>query len=95
MIKRFLLLLENYNNMIKYNLNERTMELINPVQNKGSNPSLYQLSPCNSPKVGISPQNFLTFSFNPFLTLLSNFKAILSNSPKLLNLNQDHPSTAL
>ena len=63
--------LENYNNIIKYNLNERIMELINPIQDGGgAAPSLYQFSPCNSPKVEISPQNFLTFSFNPFLTLL-------------------------
>ena len=35
-----------------------------------------------------SSQNFLTFSFNPLVTLVSNFKAILSASFKLLNLNQ-------
>ena len=41
--------------------------------------------------IGISQQNILTFSFNPFATLVQNFKAIPSASPKLLNLNQDHP----
>ena len=45
-----------------------------------------------STNIGISSQNLLTFSFNPFATLLLNFKAIPSVSPKLLNLNQEHPS---
>ena len=35
---------------------------------------------------------FLTFSFNPFVTLVQNFKFVSSASPKLLNLNQDHLS---
>ena len=42
--------------------------------------------------VGLSSQNFLTFIFNPFSTLVLNFKAIPSANPKLLNLNQDQPS---
>ena len=41
--------------------------------------------------VGTSPQDFMTFSFDPFDILLKNFKAIASTSPELLNLNQDHP----
>ena len=45
--------------------------------------------PCN---VGVSPQDYLTFSFNPFATVLTNFKAIPSASPKLLNLNHDGTS---
>ena len=45
-----------------------------------------------STKVRISPQKFLTFSFKPFDRLLYSFKCIPSASPKLLNLNQDHPS---
>ena len=49
-------------------------------------------SPVTSTNIGISPQNFLTFSFNSFATLVQNFKAIPRASPKLLNLNQDHPS---
>ena len=49
-------------------------------------------SPIPSTNVGISPQNFLTFSFNPFATLVQNFKLVPSASPKLLNLDQDHPS---
>ena len=42
-------------------------------------------------KIWISPQNFLTFSLNPFATLTQSFKAIPSTSPKLLNLNRGHP----
>ena len=45
-----------------------------------------------STNVGFGPQNLLTFSFNPFATLVQNFKFVPSASPKLLNLNQDHPS---
>ena len=48
--------------------------------------------PVTSTNVGIEPYNFLTFSFNSFATLVQNFKFVLSASPKLLNLNQDHPS---
>ena len=49
-------------------------------------------SPVTSTNVGIGPINFLTFSFNPFAILVQNFKFVPSASPKLLNLNQDHPS---
>ena len=49
-------------------------------------------SPVTSTNVETSPQNFLTFSFNPFATLMENFKIARSASPKLLNLNRDHPS---
>ena len=49
-------------------------------------------SPVTSRKVGTSPQNFQTFSFNLFATLVQNFKFAPSDSPKLLNLNQDHHS---
>ena len=48
--------------------------------------------PVTSTNVGIVPYNFLTFSFNPFATLVQNFKFVPSASPKLLNLNQDHSS---
>ena len=41
-------------------------------------------------KVGISPQNVLSFILNPFLRFGENFKTILIASPKLLNMNQDH-----
>ena len=49
-------------------------------------------SPVTSTNVGFGPQNILTFSFNPFVTLVQNFKFVPTASPKLLNLNQDHPS---
>ena len=45
-----------------------------------------------STSAGLSPKNSLTFSFNPFTTLVESFKAICSASLKLWNLNQDHPS---
>ena len=48
--------------------------------------------PVISTNVGISPNNFLTFSFNPFNALVLHFKVIPSASLKLLYLNQDHPS---
>ena len=59
---------------------------------KGPNTSF---SPVTSENVGISPKNFLTFSFNPFTTLVKNCQAIPSASPKLLNLNQEHLSNKL
>ena len=39
-------------------------------EGRGKKPPPYQFFPCNFYKVGISPQNFLTFSFNPFATLV-------------------------
>ena len=48
-------------------------------------------SPVTSINIALSPQNFSTFSFNPFATLEQNFMVIPSSSTKLLNLNQDHP----
>ena len=55
-------------------------------------PPTTSFSPVISTNIGFSPQNFLDYSFNPFATLLENFKFVPSSSPKLLNLNQDHPS---
>ena len=49
-------------------------------------------SPVTSTNIGISPQNILSFSFDPFDTLVSNFKFAPSASPKLLDLNQHHLS---
>ena len=48
-------------------------------------------SPVTSINVALSPENFPTFSFNPFATLVQNFMVIPSSSTKSLNLNQDHP----
>ena len=49
-------------------------------------------SPVTSTNVRFGPQNFLTFSFNPFARVVQNFKFLPSTSPKLLNLNQDNLS---
>ena len=65
----------------------------NPIQDGGAKkvpPTSF--SPVTSKNVGFGPQNFLTFSVNPFDTLVQNFKFVPSASPKILNLNQDHPS---
>ena len=45
--------------------------------------------------MGNFTQNFIIFSFNPFTTLVQNFKSTPSASPKLLNLNQEYPSKNL
>ena len=59
---------------------------------RGQKGSPTSFSPVTSTNVGFGPQNFLTFSFNPFATLVQNFKFVPSASPKLLNLNQAHSS---
>ena len=66
---------------------------INPIQDgEGQKGPATSFSPVTSTNAGIIPQNFLTFSFNPFDRLVQNFKFAPSASPKLSNLNQDHPS---
>ena len=57
---------------------------------KGIPPTSF--SPVTSTNIEFGPQNFLAFSFNPFATLVQNFKFVPSVNLKLLNLNQDHPS---
>ena len=66
---------------------------IDPFQDGGrqKDPST-NFSPVTFTNVGITLKNFLTFTFNSFGTLVQNFKAIPGANPKLLNLNQDHPS---
>ena len=64
----------------------------NPIHDGGSKKAPTSFSPVTSTNVGFGPKKFLTFSFNPFATVLQNFKFVPSDSPKLLNLNQDHPS---
>ena len=69
--------------------------LFNPIQVEGGGgkktpPTIF--SPVASTIVGINPLNFLTLSFNPFATLVKNFKSIPTASPKVLNLNQDYTS---
>ena len=51
-----------------------------------------RFSPVISTNIRLSLQNFLTFSFNSFDRLVWNFKILPSLTPKLLNLNQNHPS---
>ena len=55
------------------------MSFINPIQDESgggggggtkSSPHPTSFSSVTSTNVGISPQNFLTFSFNPFATLV-------------------------
>ena len=50
------------------------------------------ISPGTSTNVGIRSQKFLTFSFSSLATLVQNVNFVPSASPKLSNLNQDHPS---
>ena len=50
-------------------------------------PPSSSFSSVTSTNIGISRQNFLTFSFNPFAKLVEKFKLVPSASPKLLNLN--------
>ena len=47
--------------------------------------------PVTSTNVGIIFPKCLASSFNPFARLMLKLKAIPSASPKLLNLNQEHP----
>ena len=56
---------------------------------KKSPPTIF--FPVTSTNIGFGPQNFLTFSLKPFATLVENGRYVPSASPKLLNLNQDHP----
>ena len=72
----------------------KTMKNINPIQDgeRGQKGPTTSFSPVTYTNVEFGPQKFLTFSFNPFATLVQNFKFVPSANPKLLNLNQDHPS---
>ena len=73
--------------MFAYNLN------VNAIRMGGGKKAFSNsFSLVTSANVGISPQNFLTFIFDHFVTLVQNFKFVPSTSRKLLNLNQDHPS---
>ena len=77
-----------------FGLREKTpLFHFNPIQDGGSKslPTTTSFSPATSTNIGISLQNFLTFSFNTFATLVWNLRAITSASPKLLSLTQDHP----
>ena len=52
----------------------------------------YQFFYCNFYKRRNQPAKLSEFSFHAFATLVLNFKFAPSASPKLLNLNQNHPS---
>ena len=60
------------------------------IQDTGGKKLPYQPSPVTSTNVRIIPKNFMTFIFNHFATLIYNFKAISSASPKILSLKQDN-----
>ena len=62
------------------------------IRGDGGKRTPTSFSTVTSTNVGISPQNFLNFSFHAFATLVLNFKFAPSASLKLLNLNQNHPS---
>ena len=73
---------------------ENLYEMFSPIHDGGggakSPPPPTSFSPVTSTNVRFAPQKFLTFSFNPFATLVQNFNFVPSASPKLFNLNQDH-----
>ena len=66
-----------------------------PIQDGGKQKkpplSPQTIFPVTSANVGLSPQNFLTFRFNPFCHTCVNFKAIPSARPKLLNFSLEQP----
>ena len=70
------------------------MLLVNPFQDDAGGKQVppTSFSPVTSTNVGLGPQNFQTFSLNPFATLVQNLKFVPSHSPTLLNVNGDHPS---
>ena len=53
---------------------------------------LSSFPPVTTKNVGIRPKMFLTFSFNPFATLVQSFMFVPSVNHKSLNLNKDHSS---
>ena len=55
-------------------------------------PPTTSFSHVTSTTVGINRQHFLRFSFNPFATLVLDFKVLPSGSPKKLTLKQDNAS---
>ena len=67
------------------------MSGINLIQDEGCKKPTSPPPP-PSTNIGIIPQSFLTFSFNPFAKVVLSFRAIPRASHKLLNLNQDHLS---
>ena len=69
------------------------VSFFNPIQDGGGTKGPpTNFSPVTSTNVEFGPQNFLAFRFNPFATLVQNFKFVSRANPKLLKLNQDYPS---
>ena len=54
-------------------------------------PLTSSFSPVTSANMGIISQNFLTFSSNPFVILMQNFKTITSPSPQIIKLEPRAP----
>ena len=71
------------------------LKLDNKIFLPTKKPPSISFSPVTSTKVGMSPYNFLTFSFNHFATLVWHLKVIPSTNPKLLNLNRNCASKKL
>ena len=76
----------------RFMLHGTMLLIIYPIGWRSQNGPPTSFSPVTSTKVRLSSQNFLTFSFNLFVTLVQTFKAIPIVSSKLLSLNQDYPS---
>ena len=68
-----------------------TVQYLTLFLNSGMGEGGFSFSTVTSTNVGFGPKNFLPFSFNPFATLVQSFRFVPSATPKLLNLNQDHP----
>ena len=78
-----------YNNLLVYK--KGSIFVLNIGGGKKARSSA-SFSPVISTDLGINPENFLTFIFDPFPTIVQCFKSIPPASPKLLNLNQDNTS---
>ena len=61
---------------------KRHLKPIQDVGERGKKAPPLSVFPLLLPQnIEISPQNFMTFSFNPFAILVSNFKSVPSASP--------------
>ena len=69
--------------------------VINPIQDMGAKsttpppfPPPPSFSPVTSTNRGPNPQNFLAFSFNPFATMVENFKVISRCQSQIIELER-------
>ena len=96
--KSFIEPAESFQHLLKLTLWKKLVRLVlglvfNPIQDGGAKKAPpTSFSPVTSANIGIVPQTFLIFSYNPLATLVESFKAIPSASPKLLNFHQDQHS---